>query len=784
MAEEQIPELFIAPPVRPGQPSAAPTQREVPMLSGSLPGSRGTHIPSTEGVGEDVARGVAAKGTLGLLADVPGLPGTAWNLMTRTLPEAGARGVVGMGESLGFYGPAEEERKKAAVSQFFQEKIDQPMAEARGQAKGFQGLPTIERMEERVKEQLPFTRYEPQTYPGQVISEGARFGAQGVIGGVPRLAGRIGMGTAAGVGSEVLGQESREAGPMSEAMGRFVGAIGGALSFAGASKMARDFAPGYFGKTEALVFDTLADEMRKGTANMSPEQVSAAINQGLRVTPLEAGGPKTRALLDQYAARTPESLTAADRFNESIQRLNNQSAARFQQYADSVAGFPVDPASYARAVRNQDAAEISQLYRLSMSNPRAVNIPTNDLAQLWGSDTFNTAAAKAASTATDVPAWNIRVPDPSRGINGNLEFYDQVKKELDVIEGIARRGGDSTMMARAKAVNDSLKNYLDTRVPVYADARDKASSTFGSRNAVEAGYNFLSTSEKTGRTLIDEMGRREIADAFSRYTPQQQQQFRAMTLGRISNIASEANGTQRLYKMFNDNDHFERSMRMVLGDDVYNATKGRVIAEAVQNDVAKLASIGRLYRPDAPANIPDQSTRQAVMAGVPAALIEATMLGATPGGLTAGAAAAAYLTSKINTIYKTTAEKAMARNIVPMLTSSDPESVARLAQIASTGGGRQVLNKMTTFLQSMTAEAEQAFSEKVRREEEQFQQRRLLNPDRLTRNSGGRTVKSMSDSLMEQIDRARKEFQAETTGMLNHDDETIVKALKIANERI
>jgi len=784
MAEEQIPELFIAPPVRPGQTGAAPAQREIPMLSGAMPSDRGTQVPSTTGVGEDIARGVAAKGTLGLLADVPGLPGTAWNLVTRTLPEAGARGAVGLGESLGFYGPAEEERKKAAVSQFFKEKIDQPMAEARGQAKGFQGLPTIERMEERVKRQLPFTQYEPQSYPGQVLSEGARFGTQGVIGGLRGLAGRIGMGAAAGMGSEILGQESREAGPMSEAMGRFVGAIGGALSFAGASKMARDFAPGYFGKTEALVFDTLADEMRKGTANMTPEQVNVAINQGLRVTPYEVGGPKTRELLDQYAARTPESLTAADNFNRSIQGINNQAAARFQQYANSVAGFPVDPASYARAVRNQDANEITQLYRLSMSNPRAVNIPTDDLAQLWGSDTFNMAAAKARSTATDVPAWNIRVPDPSKGINGNLQFYDQVKKELDVIEGIARRNGDSTMMARAKAVNESLKNYLDTRVPVYADARDKASSAFGSRNAVEAGYNFLSTSEKTGRTLMDEMGRREIADAFSLYSPQQQQQFRAMSLGRIANIASEPNGSQRLYKMFNDNPHFESSMRMVLGDDVYNATKGRVISEAVQNDVARLASVGRLYSTKAPASIPDQSARQAITAGVPAALIEATMLGATPSTLTAGAAATAYLTSKINTIYKTTAEKAMARSIVPMLTSSGPENASRLAEIASTGAGRQILGKMTTFLQNMTAEAEQAFSEKVRQEEEQFQQRRLMNPERLTRNSGGRTVKSVSDSLMEQIDRARKEFQAETTGMLNHDDETIVKALKIANERI
>jgi hypothetical protein len=56
---------------------------------------------------------------------------------------------------------------------------------------------------------------------------------------------------------------------------------------------------------------------------------------------------------------------------------------------------------------------------------------------------------------------------------------------------------------------------------------------------------------------------------------------------------------------------------------------------------------------------------------------------------------------------------------------------------------------------------------------------------RIQRASGGRiSPEAMADRIMGQIERARKEMQAQTGTLLNHDDETIVKALKIANERI
>jgi hypothetical protein len=56
---------------------------------------------------------------------------------------------------------------------------------------------------------------------------------------------------------------------------------------------------------------------------------------------------------------------------------------------------------------------------------------------------------------------------------------------------------------------------------------------------------------------------------------------------------------------------------------------------------------------------------------------------------------------------------------------------------------------------------------------------------RIQRASGGRiSPEAMADKIMGQIDKARKELQAQTGTLLNHDDETIVRALKVANERI
>lgn len=57
--------------------------------------------------------------------------------------------------------------------------------------------------------------------------------------------------------------------------------------------------------------------------------------------------------------------------------------------------------------------------------------------------------------------------------------------------------------------------------------------------------------------------------------------------------------------------------------------------------------------------------------------------------------------------------------------------------------------------------------------------------NRPQRATGGRiSPEAMADRIMGQIDKARKELQAQTGSLLNHDDETIVKALKVANERI
>jgi len=59
------------------------------------------------------------------------------------------------------------------------------------------------------------------------------------------------------------------------------------------------------------------------------------------------------------------------------------------------------------------------------------------------------------------------------------------------------------------------------------------------------------------------------------------------------------------------------------------------------------------------------------------------------------------------------------------------------------------------------------------------------SPELMARKTGGRVYKKpMSDVLIDQIEKAKKEFQRETNGLLRHDDETIVKALKVANEGI
>src|SRR5690606_20127539 len=97
----------------------------------------------------------------------------------------------------------------------------------------------------------------------------------------------------------------------------------------------------------------------------------------------------------------------------------------------------------------------------------------------------------------------------------SLQFWDQVKRNLDGMIDSAQRGAnpDRTLVSDLTALKNRLVGILDNQVPEYAAARQGAHSFFQADNALDAGRSFARTSRNVP----------EARRAFSAMTPPEQE---------------------------------------------------------------------------------------------------------------------------------------------------------------------------------------------------------------------------------------------------------------------
>jgi hypothetical protein len=125
--------------------------------------------------------------------------------------------------------------------------------------------------------------------------------------------------------------------------------------------------------------------------------------------------------------------------------------------------------------------------------------------RLMGTDTFVAAMKRAISSGKDRDAvqglggFNPMVnvtPDGrivfNKGAQGiptypNLQYWDQVKRELDAVANMGKRSGDNERADLAGQMSKILRTELDRQVPSYSKARGVAEQYFGESDALEAG---------------------------------------------------------------------------------------------------------------------------------------------------------------------------------------------------------------------------------------------------------------------------------------------------------
>lgn len=235
---------------------------------------------------------------------------------------------------------------------------------------------------------------------------------------------------------------------------------------------------------------------------MTPQQWTAARQNGEPVTLADLGSAHTQSLLRSAANTSPQARAQLEKV------IQERFLSQTERVGDTVRKAIPGASGNARKTADQIVAEYDAgrvpLYRQAyQQGDKPLMSPAME--RLMGSDTFVGAMKRAISSGKDRdvteglggfnPMVNV-TPDGrivfNKGAQGvptypNLQYWDQVKRELDDVATKAFRSGAKGEGDVAGKMALILRNELDKQVPSYANARGVAADYFGESNALAAG---------------------------------------------------------------------------------------------------------------------------------------------------------------------------------------------------------------------------------------------------------------------------------------------------------
>lgn len=264
---------------------------------------------------------------------------------------------------------------------------------------------------------------------------------------------------------------------------------------------------------------------------LRPADIAVAEQAGIPLVNADKGGETTRALARSVANQSPEARaiiekTVSDRFGGQAGRAVN--------FIRRIAGGAVDDLAYQKSIKEMADRVNDPAYKAAYSAPGAQAVWNQPIRELMQSDAFRTAIKQAESTGTNKAAISgqkaVRnpfeiLPDGSITLRVNkdgsralpsLQFWNEVKRNLDGMIGVAQRQGDNTLAGDLVGMKNKLVSSLDAAVPQYAVARKGAASFFGAEDALDAGKKFANST----RSLP------EAQQAFQAMKPAEQAAFR------------------------------------------------------------------------------------------------------------------------------------------------------------------------------------------------------------------------------------------------------------------
>jgi len=301
-----------------------------------------------------------------------------------------------------------------------------------------------------------------------------------------------------------------------------------------------------------------------------------------------------------------------------------------------------------------------------------------------------------------------------------------------------------------------MLDILDPLIPEYASARGIASDTFKAADAPQAGARFLTTH--------DMYGKQEFIDAFKSYTPGQQQAFEVGLLHQLEEDIVK--NPDLIAKRFIKNPDLMEKLSLVFGPEKAQAIRGKALSENLLQQANKIRA--EIKKTEQSASVNNSALKKGAATSVGglglAALNEnlpmiANFLTAHGVSQTAqilsGAAGAAVLGGAYG---MNKVEQRIANQMVNLAKKNDVASFTKIANMMDDYPG--VYNKVLGPLMVISNEAEKRAGER---------------PGRAT---GGAV------NLMALSKAAKKQVTQSTEALLNESDDTVARALEVANKHI
>jgi hypothetical protein len=511
------------------------------------------------------------------------------------------------------------------------------------------------------------------------------------------------------------------------------------------------------------------------SGTLTPQEYDDLIAQGLNPSLADVQGGQTivRRALGRLGPDSQEAADFQHMMRERGRQLNENTQRRIDTTMTGTPGQTIDAFSILNTSRETARLQNKPAYDQAFADPAGQNILTPQLQGIVNlpigqraiDDAVNGLSTRYAldnrgqfdnpfalrSHNEAYSANNPYILDPNKPVN--LEFWDRFRRSLDDQYEELIRAGNNTAAGDVAAVREHLQKLLVERVPEYGNAVSGAGRYIRGDNAFSAGTGFIDMlGANANNRDVQSLGR-QIHEFTNKFSADEKEQF---ALGVASRFRARPDEAAAL--IGSGDTLVLRNLRDVLGSQ-FEPIRNTMLLHNVVRQVDTLI-------PKAPA-ISSQSRGLLGLGAVGTQLLYGAASGTVPLKTVIPTILAYGGIELVNHRLRNEAYQ-----ILRM--ASDPSQMGSLTNLINTNARyRQALEALQPALNNAVARQAAANAE--------------APDERPTRASGGRITshhRAKAQALINAADRAKKAHNGTTKPILDMPDETVAKALSLADQAI